>query len=617
MCGISGYISHNKIELKESLIAMAHRGPDAIGEYYYDFENVNIGLGHRRLSIIDLTTAANQPFHNNQDNYSIIFNGEIYNYESLKSELITKGHVFETNGDTEVLLHMYIEYGTEMLNRLNGIFAFCILDKVKGQLFIVRDQLGIKPIYFYQDAELFAFASEIKSLEKIPGVKKEIDKNQLTEFLLNGFLYEPDTGFKDIKKVSPGTYWIIDFKHDSLMKREQVTYWAPVKKDYKIEQVEELLKRSIHEQTVSDVPLGVFFSGGVDSSIILSELRKETHAFVVKASEKEYQEAGMTSDFGYATKIAGLFDANLEAVKLSDNEVLDGDTFLNQITYLSKVTEEPIADFTFISSQQLSHQTKKRGYTVMLSGMGADEIFGGYPRYQMLKFEKLFSFIRPFVNVFFANVPSFKKKIDRFNSFLAEKEFVFKYTNLVGVFSKPEISGLLKEQPLFEEYKNKLSKILMPFTKNSNVKKAMILDLYGFLSHNFMVADKSSMLESQELRVPLATKDLFELGFSLEDSELIGLKKTKKPLRTMLLKELPGSIVNRRKAGFNPPMDSAINDIGYNKCIEFVERNNLFEILNRAAVEKVFNNHYLMKANNTYKIFQLLYLSSWYNTNKQ
>lgn len=616
MCGISGYISNHKIELKESLIAMAHRGPDAIGECYYDFKNINIGLGHRRLSIIDLTTSANQPFHKNQDNYSIVFNGEIYNYELLKEELKAKGHVFETSSDTEVLLHMYIEYGPEMLNQLNGIFAFCILDKIKRQLFIARDQLGIKPIYFFQDTELFAFASEIKSLEKIPGVIKEIDKNQLTEFLLSGFLYEPDTGFKDIKKISPGTYWILNFNEAPGLKREQVNYWVPAKKDYKVNQVDDLVKRSIHEQTVSDVPLGVFFSGGVDSSIILSELRKETHAFTVKASEKEYQAAGMTSDYSYATKISELFHADLEAIKLSDKEELDGDTFLSQITHLSRVTEEPIADFTFISSQQLSHETKKRGYTVMLSGMGADEIFGGYPRYQMLKFEKLFSFVRPLVNLFCANLPSFKKKIERFNSFLDEKEFIFKYTNLVGVFSKSEISDLLVEQPLFEKYKNKLSEIIAPFTEHSNMKKAMILDLYGFLSHNFMVADKSSMLESQELRVPLATKDLFELGFSLEDSELIGLRKTKKPLRNMLLKELPTSIVNRRKAGFNPPMDAAINDIGYDKAINFVKENSLFSILKEETVKEIFKAHFQKRSNNTYKVFQLLYLSSWYNINK-
>lgn len=615
MCGISGFVANQKIDLKNSLDAMAHRGPDAIGEYYYDYNSVSVGLGHRRLSIIDLSSNANQPFHSIRDEYSIIFNGEIYNYAQLKSDLVKRGYEFLSNSDTEVLLYMYVEYGAEMLNLLNGIFGFCILDKKNHQIFIARDHLGIKPIYFYQSTDLFAFASEIKALEQIAGVKKTIDNEQLTEFLLNGFIYEPDTGFKEIKKIKPGSYILLDFSADGLKATETV-YWMPRKNNFNPEEFESLVNQSIREQTVSDVPLGVFFSGGVDSSIILSELRGETHAFVVKASEEEYQNAGMTSDYDYATKIAKIFNTDLEAITLAKGETLDSETFLNYIDYLSKATEEPIADFTFIASLQLSRETKKRGYTVMLSGMGADELFGGYPRYKLVKYDSLFSIVKPLVNLLFAKVSFFKKKIERFNSFLKERDFIFRYTSLVGVFSKKEVGDLLINGPSFKRYSDKLTKIITPFSHESNLKKAMVLDLYGFLSHNFMVADKSSMLASQELRVPLATKDLFEMGFTLPDSKLISLSKTKLPLRKMLLKNLPSSIVNRRKAGFNPPMDGAVNDLGKEKALNYMERNGLFTFLNKTEVERVLNDHFSNRANNTYKIFQLLYISSWYNTNK-
>ncbi len=608
MCGIAGYVSFNELDLGDSLVAMAHRGPDAQGQYHYKYNNLNVGLGHLRLSIIDLSAAANQPLHLQSKDFSIIFNGEIYNYEKLKQGLIEKGYIFQSSSDTEVLLNMYIEYGPAMLNQLNGIFAFCILDAKNKKVFIARDQLGIKPIYFYHDKGLFAFASEIKGLEKIKGVKKELDKEQITEFLLSGFLYEPDTGFKEIKKIRPGAYCVLDISNAEKVAYEEVIYWQPSKKPVNIADAEPAVKASVHEQTVSDVPVGIFFSGGIDSSIILSELRNETNAFVVQASAAEYKEAGMTSDFEYATKIAAMFGANLKAITLSENEVMNGDDFLQFVGHLSKATEEPIADFTFISSQQLSHETKQLGYTVILSGMGADEIFGGYPRYRMLKFRKLFALGRSVINLFFSRVNFFKKKQERFNGFLNEKDFIYGYSNLIGVFSKNEISEMLVEKPYFDRFKDK-------FQSETDLKKAMVLDLYGFLSHNFMVADKSSMLESQEMRVPLATKDLFEIGFSLNDHELVGLKKSKKPLRDILLKELPSSIVNRRKAGFNPPMDKAVDDIGYQKAMQFAEENRLFEIINKGYVERMFTAHFEKKSNNTYKIFQLLYLSSWYNLN--
>ncbi|MGV8879140.1 MAG: asparagine synthase (glutamine-hydrolyzing) [Sphingobacteriaceae bacterium] len=613
MCGIVGYISNQKIDIVPNLDAIKHRGPDATNHYFYEDSKLNVCLGHVRLSIIDLSDAANQPFKYANNKCSIVFNGEIYNYRELKEELIAKGYKFHTSSDTEVLLCMYLEHGMGMLDMLNGIFSFCILDEDRNRLFIVRDHLGIKPLYYFTNENSFFFASEIKALILFPGVKKVIDPKAITEFLLNGFIYEPETGFKDIHKVAPGTYVELELRGENFT-LDKITYWKPGGKE-NIRSVEKVIKESIRSQTVSDVPIGLFFSGGIDSSIILSELRGEIQSFVIQADDKEYIEAGMTSDYTYAVKIAALFNSKLESIKISNSESLTGEELLKYIIFLSKATEEPIADFTFISSQLLSRETKKLGYTVMLSGMGADEIFAGYPRYRMIMYESIYKKLRFFINTFLKKWKFFKKKIERFNSFLDETDFIFRYSSLIGVFSKKEVGNMLKS-PSFNEYHKKLKSLLVGYDGISDVKKAILLDYHGFLSHNFTVADKSSMLESVELRVPLATKELYEIGFNLPDVELMSFFRGKLPLRKMLCKDLPSSLVNRRKAGFNPPMDNAINDLGNVRIYSFMSDSNLFNTVNSEFVIRLLSDHFSGKINNTYKIFSLLYLSSWLKINE-
>jgi len=614
MCGIIGYISDKMIDIAPAMEAIKHRGPDASGRYDFKFGNHFVGLGHLRLSIIDLSQEANQPFH--RENCSIIFNGEIYNYKELRSRLMKKGYGLLTSSDTEVLLCMYLEYGVEMLNKLRGMFAFAIWDQQNSKMIVARDHLGIKPVYYYSNEKSFYFASEIKALSVLPGVRLEVDETCITEFLLNGFLYEPDTGFKRIKKILPGTYYEIDLTSSEVQTKE-LLYWRPAMTNNKNEEkVSEIIDKSIADHVVSDVPVGLFFSGGIDSSIILNNLRNRVQSFILKASDKEYEYSGMANDYTYASEIAQILKVELESIQISENDDLTGKELLRFIIFLSKATEELIADFTFISSQLLSRAARKKGFIVMLSGMGADEIFAGYPRYRMVRYKRVFKILRTPIILLFSRWKYFSKKIERFNSFLEETDFIFGYTSLVGVFSKNEIESLLKEKASFEQYHEKLSLILNGFERESGLKKAMILDRLGFLSHNFLVADKSSMLESIELRVPLATRELMEKSLSMKDKKLVKFLKGKLPLRKILYEVFPSRIVDRRKAGFNAPLDRAINDLGAEQVLSFMTENGLFKYVQSQPVQKILDDHFLKVKNNTYKIFVLLYLSAWFKSNE-
>ncbi|WP_452598274.1 asparagine synthase (glutamine-hydrolyzing) [Pontimicrobium sp. MEBiC01747] len=616
MCGIVGYISKAgyRDTLEDKLEAIKHRGPDGKGLYESFNETCNVGLGHVRLSIIDLSEKANQPFYSNCNKYVIIFNGEIYNYKKLKDKYL-KDVVFKTESDTEVLLQLYILKGKAILNELNGMFAFAIYNVDDESLFIARDQLGIKPLYYYYDKDKFIFSSEIKALWKFAGVKKEIDESSYTEFLLNGFLYEPDTGFKNINKLELGSSITINDTFNILIEK----YWDLNCNEKNIANPTETfnlkIKDSIEEHLESDVPVGLFFSGGVDSTIILNKVKDTIQPIVVKSSQEDSKDSGQTNDYFYAKKVANSLNVELETIEL-DEEIKNTDDFLKQIDFLSKATEEPISDYTFISSQIISKRSKETGYTVMLSGMGADEIFGGYPRYKMVKYDKLFGVINKLVPDILLKRKSFEKKIQRFKTYFNYKEFGLKYASLVGYFSLKELDDLILDKADASAYLTKTNKYLENVPNASKLKKAMYLDLYGFLSHNFLVADKSSMLESLELRVPLATKDLMEQTFNIKSSALLKFNDTKIILKKLLLKAgFAKDIIYRKKAGFNPPLDNLIKNLGIQKIRKVLETNGFFKSFNIKSVDIILENHFNGKENNTYKIFQLLYLSFWIKNN--
>lgn len=616
MCGIVGYISNKKLSLDNNLSMLKHRGPDSSGKYYHQSNDKYIGLGHVRLSIIDLDSHANQPFEF-LDRYVMIFNGEIYNYIELKNELLKKNYLFTTSSDTEVLIAAYDYYKESVFDYLDGMFSFCIYDRIENKLICARDHVGIKPLYYYYDQEKneFYFASELKSLFKFDEVPKKISPNAICEFLINGWLYEPDTGFENVFKVMPGGY--VEYNLNTFEFKNEV-YFDVAKEnkildDVKNKNIENLVDNSINIQCRSDVPLGVFFSGGVDSTVIVSKVN-DPACLTAKYHEDDIKNSGIGNDYAYSEEIAQELDLNITPILLEDE-----DYSINTIKNVVKHTEEPISDFTYQISERLSFRAKEEGYTVMLSGMGADEIFGGYPRYKVVKYKKLFSFISSLIKPFRQIIKRFKsieKKVDRFFSFVDEKDFVFAYSSLIVGFSKKEVKTLIKDESSLKKYHTKISGYLNNVQDKSDFKKAFYLDLYGFLSHNFIVTDKSSMQASIEMRVPLINKYLLVKNFYEDDNRLLDFWTTKKQLKDILRKILPSNIIDRRKTGFNPPMERLIKNVGKEKIIDILSNGSLSNYLNQEYIYDLVEEHFAGKNNNTYKLWQILYLNYWIQENE-
>lgn len=615
MCGIVGYISNKNVNLESNLKCINHRGPDSTDCIYNTYKDKHIGLGHVRLSIIDIDSHANQPFLF-EDKYIIIFNGEIYNYIELRNDLRNKGYIFNTESDTEVLICAYDYYQEKVFDYLDGMYAFCIHDKLKNKIIIARDHLGIKPIYYYYDKNFdnLYFASELKALFEFKNVPKKISSEAICEYLFNGWLYEPDTGFENIFKVMPGSYieYCLESKKIDYITYFDVTNEGEYAKKLQTKNIESLIDDSIKKQCRSDVPLGVFFSGGIDSTVIASKVNNPK-CLSAKYDETDIKDSGIGDDYFYSEKIAKIMNLDIEAINLK-NEKFD----LNVIKHIVNSTEELNADFTYSISEKISIEARNKSCIVMLSGMGADEIFGGYPRYKIVKYKKFFKIIsfllKPLKKVIKKN-KSLNKKVDRFFSSVDEKDFVYSYSSLIGSFSKSEIEKIIKEKANINSYYSKINNFLNKVKSETDFKKAFYLDLYGFLSHNFIVADKSSMKASIEMRVPLINKELVIKNFYEKDNELLDFFNSKKQLKRILYKILPKEIIDRKKTGFNPPMDNLIRDIGSDNFLEIIKSGPLNKYINLNYIEKLIFNHFNNLDNNTYKLWQILFLHFWIEEN--
>lgn len=608
------------ISLESALKSIRHRGPDAWAESQFIDNNYILKLGHTRLSIIDLEERSNQPFESKCGNYTIVFNGEIYNYKELKKDLLSDCE-FISSSDTEVLLNLFIKYGPKILNNLDGMFSFCIFNKTTHEIFCARDQLGIKPFYFKVKKDVLYFASEIKAIEALCGEKSKISNYALYEFLRNSFVYEPETGFEDVLKLGHAEYFIYNLREPAPITPQK--YWIPQNKELNAKytlilddqklSLENKIRKSISIQKRSDVPVGLFFSGGVDSTILLSELKDSVKSFTLKSSSSSLKKAGMSDDFSTATEIARDFKLSLSELSLEN--FTNKDNFLDQVKRVAKSSEELLADFTFLPSKELSRQAKASGCTVILSGMGADELFGGYSKYKLLIYPVFFKTVYLLLSPLLALIPSFEKKFDRFGAFCKSKDFPDQYTSILGYFHKEEIRSLFLNFKAPQEiaYKEKINALTGGVS--SPYKKAVVADLSGFLAHNFSVADKSSMLSSVELRVPLATKELFETSFQMKEKSLLNLFKTKIPLRAMLIGIVNKKVLNRKKAGFHPPMDRFIYEVGQEKISGELRNTPIYKYIRRELTEEMLNTHFSRKKNHTYKIFQLLYLGYWLEEN--
>lgn len=621
MCGIVGIINKtgNKADynlLEKMASTIHHRGPDADGVMI----DGPIGFFHKRLSIIDLSTGQ-QPM--TFDNCTIVFNGEIYNYIELREGLKRKGHSFQTSSDTEVILHMYTEYGNEFVNLLNGMFAFIIYDKNKNNLFIARDHFGIKPLYWYYDNEIIAFGSEIKALLAHPQIKAEADHDNLYEYLTFQFIMGEGTMFKNIYKILPGHWVSIDLNNWDI---KQIKYWEPNFKtdqfhteEYFIVELKKILKETISQQLRSDVPIGTYLSGGIDSSLVTIAASKFLDKRL-KSFSGAFKEGPEFNELEYARIAATTANAELFEVFPTEQE------FISLLPKLIYHLDEPVAG-PGLFPQYIVSKLASQHVKVILGGQGGDEIFGGYTRYLVAYLEQA---LKGAINEsneedehivslesILPNLPTLKQYIPMVKSFLKQGSFepmdrrYFHLIDRMGTtnqFFQPGFIEECKHEAIFHKFSIYFNN---PDTK-SYFNKMTHFDMLGSLPGLLQVEDRVSMSVSIESRVPLLDRRIVDLisrmpaGMKFKGGEMkYLLKKTIKDI-------MPPEIMNRKdKMGFPVPL----HIWSKNKAKDFI----MDVLLSKKARERnMINTQYVEKLINTEQPFSrglwgLLSLELWYN----
>lgn len=612
MCGFTVYtgVVSKQEQLEASLERIAHRGPDARSTREWEFDSgLRAGLGHVRLSIIDTSAAGVQPMISSNGKIAMVFNGEIFNHQALRMQM--PDHAFVGHSDSEAVLEYYQRTGVDGLRDLRGMFTLGFLHLDSGRLVVARDPIGIKPVYYARSADGFAFSSEIRGLDPFLAQAPGVSRDALFEFLNCGFVYEPHTGLQGIEKVPAGCY--VEIVGQSLS----------VKRFFSLELAtragafdDAAVGTAVASQLEADVKLGVFFSGGLDSSVIAAYARKDNLFAANDAAE--LKSSGMVDDEPFARAIAKHLELDFAAVQLPAMAD-DADSFLRSVQAVAEGTEELISDFTFIASQALARSARASGYTVMLSGMGGDELFIGYPRYRLLiggaGFRMVSALLRvPGVRALVRSRPAFAKKVDRFTAYFDEQQFALAYSRLLGYMNREEIRQLWRGADYDETAARFVARsdgMLAGFEGASDLVKAMVLDYHGFLSHNLTVADKSSMSASLELRVPLLDQDLYCAYFGAVRSGQEAPKFGKVRLRELLYRMVPRTLIDRPKTGFNPPLDSKIAGLGQARILQELRGGALGQHIELATAERIVREHFAGASNNTYKIWQLLYLTYW------
>ncbi len=567
MCGIAGIVG---LADKDAITAMTdiqkHRGPDDMGILVLDDHMV--GLGHRRLSIIDLSEAGHQPMANATRTLWITFNGEIYNYRDLRKELAAKGYRFRSESDTEVLLAAYEEWGERCLEKLNGMFAFAVYDCSKKRLFAARDRLGIKPFYYYQSDELFVFASEIKAILECPNVKKRPDYKALCTPAR--FQISPRTGFENILKLPPAHYLIYEKGRLSIKQYWNIAIQERVFEDDKevVAQLDELLRDATRQQMIADVPVGVFLSGGLDSSVVSALMRtitdQDIHAFTIRFSDTDQKHERMPDDSIYAKKVARQLGLKYHEFEIKP----DLEDLLPKLIWH---LDEPLSDPAAINSYLMAQVARDEGIIVVLNGMGADEILGGYrkhlaclhaERYQRLVPKAL----RSIVEHAFSIIPvastsrGFRslRWAKRFFSFASLPQLE-RYLGSDLTLSKRQFESLMHCGTYEQSIYYLTQKSVFDDYCGSFLTKMCANDTRFFLpEHNLTYTDKATMAAGVEGRPPFTDHRIVEYAFSLAPQYRIRGTEQKFMLKKVAERYLPRDIVYRPKASFGSPLRSWI-----------------------------------------------------------
>ena len=621
MCGITGYISKEKLNTEAMLNVLHHRGPDHKQGYSDYFNNKHVFLGHTRLSILDLSDNGNQPMFSNDKQIVMVFNGEIYNFEKLKNTYF-KADLFHSKTDTEVILKLYEKFGIQFIKELNGDFAISIYDKRVNKIFLIKDRVGVKPLYYYTDNNKFVFGSEIKTI-LASGIKPTLAEDELLNYFVFKYTPKNNTLYKNIFRVPPASYIEYNLEKESFTTH---TYWKIEKnKEYSNlsyndakETLYHLVEDSTKSRLISDVPIGNFLSGGLDSSIIAYFLknRKDISHYCASKSENDLKKEGTTSDYYYADKLSkdwglkllraniGSEDANLELIK--------------KTLYYS---DDLIADGSQIPSYLITKEASKTS-KVILSGMGADELFLGYAGHMLTLLSENIMDNMPFglsdffykqgakVNQGKGKFLAYRRYIHKIGKYGNYPDYKYGILNLVGDFEN--------SCSVYSGNKDNLTNMLSNyFPKGENAFDSLTrFELENVLVKNLQYTDRMAMANSIECRVPFLDHRIIEFAYSIKRNyKLSNTGKSKRILKDTFKNQLPSYIINRRKAGFGMPLRSIFSsEAKVNHLLDksFFSNFNNFSVPN---IEMIINNHISGKEDNSSIIYALISFQEWYKLN--
>ena len=620
MCGIIGYFGLNekKFTRKVDLNLISHRGPDNKGS----FHGQRFYLGHTRLSILDLTSRGNQPMLSKDKKYAIIFNGEIYNHNELRENILTDVN-FISNSDTETLLYGLIKYGETFLNKINGIFCFAFIDLSSGNFIVARDFFGIKPLYYHLNNSEFFFSSELKAISPHLN-KKTLNINALRNYI--NFLWSPGeiTPINEIMKLKPGN--LVSGNLNSIKNINFKRYYKiqfPTSFDYSIDnedllidKLENKLINVVKRQLLSDAPVGFFLSGGLDSSLIVAIAKKinpekNFECFTIKSDD--FKDEGFSDDLHYAKKVSKYLDVNLNIVDGEKNII----EFFDDVIYF---LDEPQADPASINVYNITKLARAKGIKVLLGGTGGDDIFSGYRRHKALRLEKIYDYMPKFLRIFIKfilvkincttpivrRLKKLTKDLDK-----SKEERFFGYFDWIDNITLNSIflnKNLSDKHDFFRELDSDLPKGI------DDLNRILYYEINSFLvDHNLNYTDKLSMANGVEVRVPYLDKELFEFSLSISPDLKMKGNTTKYILKKVAERYLPKDVIYRSKTGFGAPVRKWIkNDMDFlidkylNK--EIINKRNIF---NYEKIEKLIVDNKNGKIDSSYSIWGLLTIESW------
>ena len=598
MCGIVGLVTKKEKENTIKLMSdrIKHRGPDGDG-YFIDGD---VALGHRRLSIIDLSTG-DQPMFNEDGSVVTVFNGEIYNYQELKEELIALGHDFKTKSDTEVLVHGYEEWHTDLPKHLRGMFAFAIYDKNKNEVFLARDNFGIKPLYFAKMNDTFMFASEIKAFLDVPDFEKVFNESILEAYLEFSFVPTNETFFKGVHRLDAGCsllykdgeiklnkYFKLDFKEEDMSFEDAV------------KNISDVMKDSVEKHLIADVEVGSFLSSGIDSSYIVS-LAKPDKTYTVGYENKKYDETMYAKDLAEKLGIK------------NESKIITKEEYLENISKIMYHLDEPTSDPAAISLYFVAKLASK-DLKVVLSGEGADEFFGGYNYYREEVDYKFYNKLPFCIRHAIGKVASIFPEGRGFNFLVRRGEKL--ENSYIGVnrnFSSKMAKKVLKNNYELEAI-HVTKDVYNEFKNYSNIDKMQAIDINFWLMKDILLkADRMTMASSIEGRVPFIDKEVFKVASHLPFDYKVTKENTKVALRAAAKEVIPTEAYKKKKLGFPVPVREWIKEGDFKEEVEKTLNSDVAnKYFNTKIINKMFEEHINGKKDNYRKIWTIYTFIKWY-----